>query len=137
MKLSEYVALQDVTGASDFQIIKMFIEENDLESEAIKLISDLSENKLNKKKRIINNFSLWAPYVIGLKQNNPSIELSDEVALNLERIILLSLAEVDLSDKSILEWAKENVPKMKIPYFFFRPAEDYLKKYGIEFMKEN
>ena len=137
MKLVDYVGMQPITGATDLQIIKMFIEENDLESEAIKLISDLSESKLNKQQRLIDNFSNWAPYSIGLKINNPKENLSDETATELEKLILCCLCEKDLTHSGLYDWAKENVPKIKLPYFFFRPAVDYLAEYGIYFKGEN
>ena len=43
------------------------------------------------------------------------------------------LLNMELSD-SLLEWAKETIPKLKTPSVIFRPALEWLKeKYGVEF----
>ena len=51
----------------------------------------------------------------------------------LNKIITYCMLSMPLPD-DILDWAKENIPNINVPKFFFMPAVKYLRKrYNIEF----
>ena len=134
MRLSEYVLQQTMTGETDLELITRFLTEENLQSEALMIIPTLARDKVKKVETKLNNVRSWAPYVMGLKLHNKKGTLTDEAAHKLEVIILMFLCDLELDKTSwIYEWAVENIPKMDIPFYFFRPTLDYLAKYNIYF----
>ena len=57
--LKELVQEQSWNGATDLQIIKAYFELNDLESEGIDIISELTKAKINKIKNKYEVAETW------------------------------------------------------------------------------
>ena len=57
--LKELVQNQAWTDATDIQIIKAYFEMNDLESDGIDIISELTKSKINKIKNIMKFFMIF------------------------------------------------------------------------------
>lgn len=125
--LEELVEFKKLTGQSDIAVIRDFFIQNDMEAEAITMMADLSTIKMNKLNTRIRNFKTWAPIL-------PSEYLYEnydlDTATRLHRMELAYLAD-DM--KTYLEWAKENIPKIKKPFVYFQPLVEYLKEQGIKF----
>lgn len=138
MKLSEYVLQQTMTGETDMEIITRFITSENLQEKALMIIPTIAADKINKVETKYNNVRSWAPYIMGLKIKNKEGLLDDITAHRLEVLILMCLCDLDLKEHlpDLYDWAKETIPNMDIPFFFFRPTIDWLAKYGIHFKEK-
>ncbi len=130
--LKELVEEQKWNDASDVDVIKQFFILNDMEEQAIDLISELSKSKVRKLKRKNYMAEEWVTIL-------PSKYLYEKYDLNVaDRLHMMELDYLvnggELSE-SKLKWAKENVPNIKEPNPYFRPLIDYLEEKGIKFKK--
>ena len=128
--LRELVQNQIWNDTTDIQIIKAYFELNDLESEGIDIISELTKAKINKIK---NKYAVAETWVCMLPSKylyeNYSLDIADRLH-RLELDYLMNGGE--LSDKQ-LKWAKENVPNIKMPECYFQPLITWLEKREIRF----
>ena len=128
--LKELVDDQKWNGFSDVEVIKQFFVLNNMEEQAIDLISELSKSKVRKLKRKNYMAEEWITML-------PSAELYKMYDLKTaDRLHMLELDYLvnggELSENK-LKWAKENVPNIKEPNPYFRPLIDYLEEKGIKF----
>lgn len=128
--LSELVNEQKWNDISDIEVIKQFFVLNDMEEQAIDLISELSRSKVRKLKQKNYMAEEWITIL-------PSAELYKMYDLKIaDRLHMLELDYLinggELSE-SKLKWAKENAPNIKEPNPYFRPLIDYLEEKGIKF----
>ena len=128
--LSELVNEQKWNDISDIEVIKQFFILNDMEEQAIDLISELSKSKVRKLKQKNYMAEEWVTIL-------PSKYLYEKYDLDVaDRLYMLELDYLvnggELSE-SKLKWAKENVPNIKEPNPYFRPLIDYLEENGIKF----
>ena len=128
--LKELVNAPYIERPSDLQIIKHYFTENDLEEEAIQMISELSESKVRKLKLKLEVAQMWTSY-LGSKYLYEKYDLETADKLHTLELDFISYG-MQLSDKR-MEWAKENVPNIKEPEIYFRPLIDYLEQNGIKF----
>jgi len=114
-------------GMGDYEIIREYIIDNNLESEFLKLIPELAEKQVNKIKYQLDYARTWIPSM-------PDFPIEDKVQKQyLTCIAQYTALGMDLPEQT-LEWAKENIPKLNIPEIYFVPAIIHLRdKYGIEF----
>ena len=128
--LRELVQEQTWNDMTDIQIIKAYFELNDLESEGIDIISELTKAKINKIK---NKYEVAETWVCMLPSKylyeNYSLDIADRLH-RLELDYLMNGGE--LSDKQ-LKWAKENVPNIKMPECYFQPLIAWLEEREIRF----
>ena len=128
--LRELVQEQTCNDMTDIQIIKAYFELNDLESEGIDIISELTKAKINKIK---NKYEVAETWVCMLPSKylyeNYSLDIADRLH-RLELDYLMNGGE--LSDKQ-LKWAKENVPNIKMPECYFQPLIAWLEEREIRF----
>ena len=115
---------------SDIQIIKTFFELNDMEEEGMDMIHKLSKTKINKLKCERKVVREWTSYL-------PSKYLYENYDLDIAD--MLHTLELDylsngcsLSQKR-MEWARENIPNIKMPKVYFKPLIDWMEDKGIEF----
>ena len=133
MTLKELVAIQDITGASDISIIKEFFTQNDMEEEAIKMIAELSEYKVSKLNQHIYMIKTWASWLpSGYLYENYDLK----TATKLHNMELNYLAYNCQLSNEFLEWARENVPKIKMPEVYFQPLIQWLDDQGIKFAEK-
>lgn len=130
--LKELTDVQVLTDMSDIEIIKTFLNMNNMEEEGIDLITELSKIKIEKLKRKEDMVIMWSSHL-------PSKYLYEEYDLETaDRLHTLELDYIshggELSKKR-LEWASENVPNILRPEVYFNPLVDWLKNKGIEFKK--
>ena len=131
--LKQLVENQKWDGMSDIQVIKTFFELNDMEEEGMDLIHALTKSKiakLNHRQRVVKE---WTSYL-------PSKYLYEHYDLDIaDRLHTLELDYLsngcELSDKR-LEWAKENIPNIKMPQVYFQPLIEYLDDKDIRFKGE-
>ena len=128
--LKELVDEQRLNGFSDVEVIKQFFTLNDVEEDAIDLISELSKLKVRKLKRKNYMAEEWITIL-------PSKYLYEKYDLDVaDRLHMMELDFLmnggELSKKK-LKWAKENVPNIKEPNPYFRPLINYLEEKGIKF----
>lgn len=128
--LKELVDEQKWNGFSDVEVIKQFFTLNDMEEDAIDLISELSKSKVCKLKQKNYMAEEWVTIL-------PSKYLYEEYDLDTaDRLHMLELDYLmnggELS-KNKLRWARENATYIKEPNPYFRPLIDYLEENGIKF----
>ena len=128
--LEQLVKEQKWNGVSDIQIIKTFFDMNNMEEEGVDMIHELSKTKINKLKCERKVVRDWTSYL-------PSKYLYENY--DLETANMLHTLELDylsngcnLSQKRI-EWARENIPNIKMPKVYFRPLIDWMKDKVIVF----
>ncbi len=128
--LKELVQNQTWNDATDIQVIKAYFELNDLESDGIDIISELTKAKINKIKNKYETAETWV-CMLPSKYLYENYEL--DVADRLHRLELDYLMNGGkLSDKQ-LKWAKENIPNIKMPECYFQPLIAWLEGKGIKF----
>lgn len=132
--LEKLVHDQKYTGVSDIQVIKTFFNQNDLEEEAIDLITELSKTKIEKLKCKERMVKEWTSYL-------PSKYLYENYDLDIaDRLHTLELDYLsnggELSNRR-LEWARENIPNIDRPQCYFNPLIEWLGNKGIRFKGEN
>lgn len=114
------------------EIIERWFVENDFEDLGLSMITRLSARKLDKVQKKLDFAQSWVPIKIDMNVNK---EFANDkpTADMLNRIITYCMLSMPLPD-DILEWAKENIPNINVPKFFFMPTVKYLRKrYNIEF----
>lgn len=128
-RLKYYTNLQNITDMSDIEIITAYFIDNDMEEEAMELTYKLSKSKIEKmqrRKRIIDEWVYVIPSEY-LYENYPL-----DIASKLHRIELDYIINGEVSSWR-LEWAKENIPNIKMPECYFMPCMDWMEKQGIKF----
>lgn len=114
----------------DIEIIKKWFTENNLEELGLQIIPELVRSKSEKIQKQLNYARTWIPAKIDM---NTVDGINEDTAEHLNDIITYCILSMDLPE-ILLNWAKENIPKMNLPKFFFMPTIYYLKdRYGIEF----
>lgn len=114
----------------DIEIIKKWFVENNFEDLGLRMIPELAAIKAGKIQKQLDYARSWIPVKIDL---NEADGIDYDTARKLNKIITYCMLSMDLPE-TLLNWAKENIPKMNLPKFFFMPTIDYLRdKYGIEF----
>lgn len=114
----------------DIEIIKKWFIENNLEELGLQMIPELAVSKSTKIQKQLDYAQSWIPIKIDM---NTVEGIDRDIAKRLNEIIMYCILSMDLPEFH-LEWAKENIPKINLPKFFFMPTIDYLRdKYGIEF----
>lgn len=130
-QLKDYIELQKLTGMSDIEIITSYFIDNDIEEDAMELSHNLAKAKIEKMKHRQNIIQNWAYYI-------PSEYLYEKyslkVATMLHRIELDYIINGEVT-QSRLEWAKENIPNIKMPAVYFMPCMDWLEEQGIKFKR--
>lgn len=128
--LKQLVQEQSWNDATDLQIIKAYFELNDLESDGIDIISELTKAKINK---IRNKYEVAEIWVCMLPSKYLYETYSLDIADRLHRLELDYLMNgCELSDKQF-KWAKKNVPNIKMPECYFQPLIAWLEEKGIKF----
>ena len=131
--LKQLVDMQKFNEMSDMQIIKTFFDLNNMEEEGMDLIHELTKIKVGKLKNYQRIIKEWTSYL-------PSKYLYENYDLDIaDRLHVLELDYLsngcELSS-SRLEWAKENIPNIKMPQAYFRPLIEYLDDKGVLFKGE-
>ena len=128
--LKELIQNQTWSDATDIQIIKAYFELNDLETDGIDIISELTKTKINKIK---NKYEVAETWVCMLPSKYLYENYSLDIADRLHRLELDYLMNgCELSDKQF-KWAKKNVPNIKMPECYFQPLIVWLEEKGIKF----
>ena len=114
------------------KIIEEWFVENDFEDVGLCMIPRLSAKKLAKVRKKLDFAQSWIPSKIDVNCNKEFA--NDKLTADmLNKIITYCMLSMPLPD-AILEWAKENIPNINVPKFFFMPTVKYLKdRYNIEF----
>ena len=114
------------------EIIEKWFVENDFEDVGLAMITRLSADKIKKVQDKLSFAQIWIPNKIDMNVNKEFAN-NKSTADMLNKIITYCMLSMPLPD-DILDWAKENIPNINVPRFFFMPATKYLKeKYNIEF----
>lgn len=134
--LKELVDCQKLTRQDDISIIKNWFIENNMESEGLSIVTELAKSQASKLQNTLNRARSWLPYLPDIEKANK--ELTPEQARNIQSIITIHLLGMDLKDSNYYDWAKEEIPKIKLPKVIFVPCVEWLEeKYEIKFMKNN
>lgn len=131
--LKQLIEEQKFTGMTDIQIIETFFTENNMEEEGMDLIHELTKSKIGKLKhqqRIVREWTSHLPS----KYLYENYDLDTADWLHALELNYLSMG-CKLSE-SFLEWAKENVPNIKVPQVYFQPLVEYLDDHDIRFKDE-
>lgn len=135
--LKQFILEQKLTGESDLDIIKRWFTENDMEQEGLKIIADLSYSKSNKIQQTLEYARLWVPYACAEPKQPRYAKkrhyYDRKIETKLIQISQYYMLKMPLSEV-LLDWAKENIPKIERPFMYFQPTVDWLdKEYGIRF----
>ena len=131
--LEQLVAEQKFTEMSDFTVIKTFLVMNDMETEGMDLIHELTKSKVEKLKRKERIVKEWTSHLPSkYLYENYDLDMADRLH-TLELDYLSNGCELSASR---LEWAKENIPNIKMPQVYFRPLIEWLDGKGIRFKGE-
>ena len=129
MSSLKQLILEDISGLSDFELIKKYLVDNNLELEGIALLSDLAAAKAEKAQKQLDYARTWIPNLVDIRDYVPD----RDVERHLNWIAQYTVLRLDLPDY-LVEWAKATVPTLKVPQFYFMPAVQLLKdKYNISF----
>lgn len=125
--------MQKFTEMSDIQVIKTFLELNDMEEEGMDLIHELTKIKVAKLKHKEEIVRTWTSYLPSkyLYESYP-LDIADELHV-LELDYLSHGCELS---NARLKWAEENIPNIKMPKIYFRPLIEWLDDKGIRFKGE-
>lgn len=128
--LKKLIEEQKCNGMSDIQVILTFLDMNNMEEEAMELINELAKSKIEKLKYEQKIVREWFDIL-------PSKYLYENY--DLDTAEMLHTLELDylvhgckLSSMR-LEWAKENIPNIKMPQVYFRPLIEYMESKDIKF----
>lgn len=114
----------------DIEIIKKWFVENNFEDLGLRMIPELAAIKAGKIQEQLDYARSWIPVKIDVRNEDG---IDSDTAQKLNKIITYHMLSMDLPE-TLLDWAKENIPKINLPKFFFMPTIGYLRdKYGIEF----
>ena len=114
----------------DIEIIKKWFVENNFEDLGLRMIPELAAIKAGKIQKQLDYARSYIPVKIDVRNEDG---IDSDTAQKLNIIITYHMLSMDLPE-TLLDWAKENIPKINLPKFFFMPTIDYLRdKYGIEF----
>lgn len=114
---------------SDKDIILEYFVQNNMEYEGMNLLISLAKNKTQKVQNELDYIKSWTPIKIDMTK----VHNCEEVGENLNQIITYQICGLELPN-DLLEWAKENIPNMKLPQLMFMDTVKWLKeKYGIRF----
>lgn len=131
--LKELIDMQKLKGeyeTKDIQIIQAFFELNNLEEDAIDLISQLTKSKINKIKKKYKMAETW----VCLLPSKYLYEHYDlDIAEHLHKLELDFLMNGGKLSLSRFEWAKENIPNIKMPQVYFAPLISWLEDREIKF----
>lgn len=116
----------------EVKIIERWFVENDFEDLGLSMISRLSAHKIKKLQDKLSFAQCWIPSKIDMNCNKEFA--NDKLTANmLNHIITYCMLSLSLPD-DILKWAKENIPNINVPKYFFMLTVKYLKeRYNIEF----
>ena len=118
----------------DAHIIEHWFTDNGLEDVGLSMIPGLAKSKSDKIQKQLDYARTWIPAMVDMR-NLPEFKHNQATAEILNSIQKYCMLSLDLP-QSLVDWAKENIPKMKTPMLFFMPTVDYLKeRYGVEFEK--
>ena len=127
--LKELVEIQKFTNEDDLAIITRYFVENNIEEDGMELSNRLAKAKIEKMRLRKNIIDEWT-YTI------PSDYLYEKypvkTATMLHRIELDYIVNGEVTG-SRLEWAKDNIPNMDTPFYYFQPCIEWMTKHGIEF----
>lgn len=117
-------------NVSDIQIIESFFILNDMEDEGMELLHRLTQLKISKIKREQQMAKDWFTYIPSkYLYETYDLETADKLhTLELDFLINGGKLSADL-----LNWARENIPKIIRPDAYFNPLVVYLKDKNIEF----
>ena len=130
MTLKQLVEEQKWSGMSDIQVILSFLNMNNMEEDAMELINELVKNKIEKLKHEQKIVKEWFDIL-------PSKYLYENY--DLDTADMLHTLELDYLvhgcklSNCRLEWAKENIPNIKMPQVYFRPLIEYMESNDIKF----
>lgn len=128
--LKQLLDIQSLIGVSDIEIIKAYFIENDLEEEGMELIHNLTKSKIEKLNRKQYMVKEWTSHLMS-KYLYENYDLG--TADMLHKLELDYLSNGGELSNTRLEWAKENLPKIKKPEVYFFPLVDWLEERGIKF----
>ena len=128
--LKQLLSIQSYTGVSDIEIIKAYFIENDLEEEGMELIHNLTKSKIEKLNRKQYMVKEWTSHLMS-KYLYENYDLG--TADMLHKLELDYLSNGGELSNTRLEWAKENLPKIKEPEVYFFPLVDWLEERDIKF----
>ena len=117
---------------SDEAIILEWFKQNNTEEKGIDMISLLAQSKIKKLQTQLDYIQTWGSSLIDMTK----VLKPKEYGEKLNKIIKCQVFGFDLP-KDLLDWARQNIPKMKLPNFMFIDTVNWLKeKYGILFEDE-
>ena len=129
-KLSEYAKFYEDCDFEPLAIIKNYLVENDLELEAVSMISYLSSVKAEKIQDQLDYARSWIPNLIDLSVNKG---ISKETAALFDKAAKYFCLGMEFPDSLLTELHKA-MSYMETPKLFFVPLRDYLeKKYDLFF----
>ena len=118
---------------SDDKIIEEYFVQNDLEDEAVQMISRLLQRKNEKLQKAIDYARTWAPSL----PDASAFCKDKETAWLLNKIQMFAALGLSLDTATELKAkAQEIIPTIEVPKMFFLPVIGYLRQYGIYF-KDN
>ena len=130
-RLKDYIEYQKFFNISDIEIVTQFFIENDMEEEGMELSHKLAKSKIEKMKdreRVVKEWTYSIPSDY-LYESYPV-----KIATMLHRVELDYIVNGEVTGVR-LEWAKENIPNIQMPYVYFQPCIEWLEKNGIKFME--
>lgn len=130
--LKQLVAEQSYTGKTDIQIIKEYFIQNNMEEEAIDIISEISKVKISKLKNKHQMSEIWVN-ALPSKYLYENYDL--DIADRLHSLELNYIVNGGYLSKSYLKWAKENIPNITMPEVYFQPLIEYLSDNKIDFLQ--
>lgn len=99
---------------SDKDIILEWFKQNNEEENGLEMISFLAQSKIKKLQKELNYIKTWG----STKVDMTNVLESKEHGEKLNKIIDCQVFGYDLP-ADLLDWARQNIPKMKLPKIMF------------------
>lgn len=127
--LKELVENQKWNEMNDIQIIHQYFILNNIEEQGMELINNLAKAKIEKMRHRQEIIQTWA---CSLPTDYLYKNYDLDIAIHLHNIELDFIINGEVTG-CYLEWARENVPKIKMPKVYFQPCIEWMNDNGINF----
>lgn len=140
MSLKEMVEMYSYY-MSDIDIIRHYFADNEIEDEAIKMISDLSSNAIKRKReglRMVSSHALMISSNFGYIQKCYGENAQDMLDIMMWYITTVMVSEEEPEIPESITNIMEKIPCINMPNgaMFFQPCLEWLHNKGVYFKNE-
>ena len=135
--LKDLVLQQKLTGETDSQIIVRWFTENNLTTEGMEIMYNLAKHKIEDDEwrygKLVGDLSMYGATQELIKEFG--IKDGTKLDFIIRNYIICKRLDQNFEEKypQFIEWLKENIPKHKRPFVFWRDFAEWLESKEIYF----